>query len=86
MQLARHPKRPHTVEYIQNLFTEFDELHGDRHFRDDPAIISGVARFNDQPVVVIGQERGRNTKEKFTEIFYATPRRLSQSLTYYANG
>jgi len=73
VQLARHPKRPHAIEYIQNLFTEFDELHGDRHFADDPAIICGTARFNDQPIVVIGQERGRNTKEKVFRNF-AMPR------------
>ncbi len=64
VQLARHPKRPHASDYIQNLFTEFDELHGDRHFADDPAIIGGVARFNGEPVVLLGQERGRTTKEK----------------------
>ncbi|MBX9705733.1 MAG: acetyl-CoA carboxylase carboxyl transferase subunit alpha, partial [Gammaproteobacteria bacterium] len=53
VQLARHPQRPHTVDYISALFTEFDELHGDRHFADDPAIIGGVARFNDVPVMVL---------------------------------
>lgn len=73
VQLARHPKRPHAIDYIENLFTEFDELHGDRHFADDPAIICGTARFNDQPVVVLGQERGRNTKEKVYRNF-AMPR------------
>lgn len=69
VQVARHPKRPHSSDYIQALFTEFDELHGDRHFADDAAIISGTARFNDQPVVVIAQERGRNTKEKLKRNF-----------------
>lgn len=73
VQLARHPQRPHTVDYIEALFTEFDELHGDRHFADDPAIIGGLARFNDEPVVVLGQERGRSTKEKVHRNF-AMPR------------
>lgn len=69
VKLARHPKRPHAIDYIQNLFTEFDELHGDRHFADDHAIISGVARINDEPVMVLAQERGRNTKEKLYRNF-----------------
>ena len=73
VQLARHPKRPHTIDYIQSLFTEFDELHGDRHFSDDKAIITGIARFADQPVVIIGEERGRTTKEKLARNF-AMPR------------
>ncbi len=73
VQLARHPKRPHAIDYINSLFTEFDELHGDRHFADDAAIIGGTARFNGQPVVVIGEEKGRNTKEKIERNF-AMPR------------
>jgi acetyl-CoA carboxylase carboxyl transferase subunit alpha len=64
VRLARHPQRPHTVDYLSSLFTEFDELHGDRMFADDGAIIGGLARFNGEPVMVIGQEKGRNTKEK----------------------
>jgi acetyl-CoA carboxylase carboxyl transferase subunit alpha len=63
-QVARHPDRPYTLDYIQNLFEDFIELHGDRCFKDDPAIISGVARLEGDPVVVIGQQKGRNTKEK----------------------
>lgn len=69
VQLARHPKRPHAIDYIRAIFTDFDELHGDRHFADDPAIIAGVAKFNGEPVAVIGQERGRNTKEKIYRNF-----------------
>lgn len=68
-QLARHPARPHWCDYIENLFTDFDELHGDRHFSDDPAIIGGLARFEDQPVMIIGQEKGRKTQEKLKHNF-----------------
>jgi acetyl-CoA carboxylase carboxyl transferase subunit alpha len=62
--LARHAKRPHTVDYIQRLFTNFEELHGDRRFSDDKAIIAGMGWFDGQPVMVIGQEKGRDTKQK----------------------
>lgn len=67
--LARHPKRPHTVDYIQNLFTDFIELHGDRRFADDKSIIAGFANFEGRPVCVIGQEKGRDTKEKIERNF-----------------
>ena len=63
-QVARHPQRPYTLDYIHSLFTGFDELHGDRAFGDDPAIVGGIARFNDQSVVVIGHQKGRDTKER----------------------
>jgi acetyl-CoA carboxylase carboxyl transferase subunit alpha len=63
-QVARHPQRPYTRDYIQSLFTEFEELHGDRAFADDPAIICGVARFEGEPVVVIGHQKGRDVKER----------------------
>jgi acetyl-CoA carboxylase carboxyl transferase subunit alpha len=63
-QVARHPQRPYTLDYIQGLFTEFEELHGDRAFADDPAIVCGMARFQDEPVVVIGHQKGRDTKER----------------------
>ena len=69
VQLARHPQRPHAIDYIENIFTDFDELHGDRMFADDNAIISGLARLNDIPVVVIGQEKGRSTNEKVKRNF-----------------
>lgn len=68
-QLARHPARPHISEYLNLIFTEFDELHGDRHFADDMAIIGGTARLDGQPVMVIGHEKGRKTKEKIKRNF-----------------
>ena len=63
-QVARHPQRPYTLDYIQNLFTDFEELHGDRAFADDPAIVGGLARFDGKPVMVIGQQKGRDVKER----------------------
>jgi acetyl-CoA carboxylase carboxyl transferase subunit alpha len=63
-QLARHPQRPYTLDYIQALFTDFEELHGDRAFSDDPAIVGGIARFEGQPVMVIGHQKGRDIKER----------------------
>lgn len=68
-QLARHPERPHALDYINQIFTEFDELHGDRHFFDDQALIGGIARLDEHPVVVIAQEKGRKTKEKVQRNF-----------------
>ena len=68
-QLARHPKRPYTLDYIQRLFGGFDELHGDRSFSDDPAIVGGVTRLDDQPVMVIGHQKGREVKEKVRRNF-----------------
>ena len=63
-QVARHPSRPYTLDYIERIFTDFDELHGDRYFSDDPAIVCGLARFKNLPVVVIGHQKGRDTKER----------------------
>jgi len=63
-QVARHPQRPYALDYIQGLFSEFEELHGDRAFADDPAIVGGLARFQGEPVVVIGHQKGRDTKER----------------------
>jgi acetyl-CoA carboxylase carboxyl transferase subunit alpha len=63
-QVARHPQRPYTLDYIQALFTDFEELHGDRAFADDPAIVGGVARFEGKPVMVIGHQKGRDVKER----------------------
>ena len=63
-QVSRHPQRPYTNDYIENLFTDFQELHGDRAFADDAAIIGGLANFEDQPVMVVGQQKGRDTKER----------------------
>ncbi|MGQ7844818.1 acetyl-CoA carboxylase carboxyltransferase subunit alpha [Granulosicoccus sp. 3-233] len=68
-KLARHPQRPYTRFYIDNVFTDFDELHGDRLYADDAAIIGGTARLNGKPVVVIGHEKGRDTKEKIQRNF-----------------
>ena len=67
--LARHPKRPHSREYIYGLFTGFEELHGDRRFGDDKSIIAGPAFFEGRPVMIIGQEKGRDTKEKLLRNF-----------------
>lgn len=64
VQVARHPQRPYTADYIKRMFTDFDELHGDRHFADDKAIIGGVARLDGKPVMVIGEEKGRSVNDK----------------------
>jgi acetyl-CoA carboxylase carboxyl transferase subunit alpha len=68
-QLARHPQRPYTLDYIVRMFTDFEELHGDRHYGDDHAIIGGLARLEGQPVMVIGQQKGRDTREKLRRNF-----------------
>ncbi len=63
-QIARHPQRPYTLDYIAEIFTDFQELHGDRHFADDLSIVGGLARFNGQPCMVLGHQKGRDTKER----------------------
>ncbi len=68
-QVARHPQRPYTLDYTALIFTDFEELHGDRAFADDHAIVGGLARFNGQPVMVIGHQKGRDTKEKILRNF-----------------
>jgi acetyl-CoA carboxylase carboxyl transferase subunit alpha len=68
-QIARHPQRPYTLDYLAEVFTEFQELHGDRAFADDQSIIGGMARFNGQSCVVIGQQKGRDTKERAARNF-----------------
>lgn len=68
-QLARHPRRPYTLDYIDQIFTEFDELAGDRAYADDKAIVGGVARLDGRPVMVIGHQKGRETKEKIRRNF-----------------
>lgn len=68
-QLARHPQRPYPLDYIEKIFTDFDELHGDRHYGDDAAIVGGIARMNNRPVMVIGHQKGRDTKEKVRRNF-----------------
>jgi len=69
VKVARHPQRPYTLDYIPQIFTEFDELHGDRHFGDDNAIVGGIARLQGRPVMVIGQEKGRAVKDKVMRNF-----------------
>lgn len=68
-QLARHPLRPYTLDYLTRIFTNFEELHGDRTYGDDPAIVAGVARLDGRPVAVIGEQKGRDTKEKVRRNF-----------------
>ena len=68
-QVARHPQRPYTLDYLGNIFTDFEELHGDRVFGDDTAIVGGIARFNGETCVVIGHQKGRDTKEKIFRNF-----------------
>ena len=67
--VARHPQRPYTLDYIQALFSHFEELHGDRSFADDPSIVGGLARFANEPCMVIGHQKGRDTKEKILRNF-----------------
>jgi acetyl-CoA carboxylase carboxyl transferase subunit alpha len=64
VQLARHPERPHTLDFLERLFEDFVELHGDRRYGDDPAIVGGMARFHGMPVVVVGHQKGRDTKQR----------------------
>ncbi|HYH43040.1 MAG TPA: acetyl-CoA carboxylase carboxyltransferase subunit alpha [Burkholderiales bacterium] len=68
-QVARHPQRPYTLDYASGMFTDFEELHGDRTFADDAAIVGGLARFNGEPCMVIGHQKGRDTKEKIHRNF-----------------
>ncbi len=69
VQLARHPKRPHTLDYIERLFTDFQEIHGDRLFADDPAVVCGMGFFEGQPVMLVGEQKGRDTKQKLHRNF-----------------
>ena len=69
VQVARHPQRPYASDYISRMFTDWEELHGDRHFGDDKAIIGGIGRLNGRPVVVIGEEKGRSVQEKVARNF-----------------
>src|SRR3954452_12407131 len=68
-QVARHPQRPYTLDYIGMLFTHFEELHGDRTFGDDPSIVGGLARFGGEPCMIVGQQKGRDTKDKIYRNF-----------------
>ena len=67
--VARHPQRPYTLDYVQMLFTHFEEMHGDRTFSDDASIVGGMARFNGEPCVIVGHQKGRDTKEKIARNF-----------------
>jgi acetyl-CoA carboxylase carboxyl transferase subunit alpha len=69
VKLARHPQRPHSLDYIGRLFTDFQEIHGDRTFGDDPAIVAGLAQFEGQPVMVVAEQKGRDTKQKLYRNF-----------------
>jgi acetyl-CoA carboxylase carboxyl transferase subunit alpha len=69
VQLARHPERPITSDYIKNVFTDFVELHGDRKFKDDPAIIGGFAKLNGKSVMLVGHQKGRDTKSNLYRNF-----------------
>ncbi len=90
-QLARHPQRPYTLDYLPLVFTEFQELHGDRMYADDQAIVGGLARLAGQPVLVIGQQKGRDTKERVRRNYgmpkpegYRKARRLMQTAARFA--
>jgi acetyl-CoA carboxylase carboxyl transferase subunit alpha len=69
VKLARHPQRPHSLDYISRLFTDFQEIHGDRNFGDDAAIVAGLAQFDGQPVMVVAEQKGRDTKQKLYRNF-----------------
>ncbi len=90
VQIARHPKRPYTLDYLERCFTDFKELHGDRHFADDAAIVAGTAFIDGRPVMVIGQQKGRDTKENLLRRFgmanpegYRKALRLMQTATRF---
>jgi acetyl-CoA carboxylase carboxyl transferase subunit alpha len=79
--VARHPNRPNTLDYVERLFTDFDELHGDRRFADDNAIVTGLAAYRGEPIAVIGHQKGRDTKQKiFRNFGYARPEGYRKAL------
>lgn len=69
VQLARHPKRPHSLDYIERLLTDFEELHGDRSYGDDPAIVAGMGQFDGRPLMIVAEQKGRDTKQKLYRNF-----------------
>ena len=69
VQVARHPNRPHTLDFIERIFDEFEELHGDRQFADDASLVGGIAKLEGMPVMIIGHEKGRDTEEKVKRNF-----------------
>src|SRR4030095_16910436 len=79
--VARHPSRPNTLDYVERLFTNFDELHGDRRFADDHAIVAGLAEYRGEPIAVVGHQKGRDTKQKiFRNCGYARPEGYRKAL------
>lgn len=79
MLVARHSNRPNTLDYIERLFTGWDELHGDRRFADDHAIITGLGEYRGQPVAIVGHQKGRDTKQKiFRNFGYARPEDIAK--------
>jgi acetyl-CoA carboxylase carboxyl transferase subunit alpha len=79
--VARHPSRPNTLDYVERLFTNFDELHGDRRFADDHAIVAGIAEYKGQPIAIVGHQKGRDTKQKiFRNFGYARPEGYRKAL------
>ena len=81
VQVARHPERPHTLDYVKRVFTEFTEIHGDRRFGDDKGIVAGFARFEDASVLVVGHQKGRGTRQKIVRNFgYARPEGYRKAL------
>lgn len=81
VQVARHPRRPYTLDYIEKIFTDFDELHGDRHASDGASIVGGLARLDGEPVMVMGHQKGRTTKEKVARNFgMASPEAFRKAL------
>jgi acetyl-CoA carboxylase carboxyl transferase subunit alpha len=84
VQLSRHPSRPYMLDYVERILTDFVELHGDRRFGDDPAIVAGLARFRGRSVVVVGQQKGRTTRDKVTRNFgQANPEGYRKALRVY---
>jgi acetyl-CoA carboxylase carboxyl transferase subunit alpha len=84
VQLSRHPNRPYMLDYVERILTDFVELHGDRRFGDDPAIVAGLARFRGRSVVIVGQQKGRGTKDKITRNFgQANPEGYRKALRMY---
>src|ERR1039457_1359523 len=87
VQLARHPKRPHSLDYIERIFTDFQEFHGDRAFGDDPAIVAGSAQFAGRPLMVVAEQKGRDTKTAFLPQFrHAETGGLPQGAARHADG
>jgi len=81
VQVARHPSRPYTLDYVERMFTDFHELHGDRRFGDDQAIVAGFASYRGQPVLVVGHQKGRDTRQKVSRNFgYARPEGYRKAL------